>query len=236
MKIAYLTMSYDLKMTYSLAIPNCASQIWDNEDKVLYLMYQKPFPPHIAQSHELAMTIREFNVEGIQGAGWWLLKLAKFLEVCEEEFMLIWDEDDYRPDNYTSLAISKVIEGKVPLSWNYVNIEVKLGSIIQRRYTSGIGTMCARVDMLRQPVAELLAMYPGGQLRVRKGTREPCDASYKGEWEYCGGALDAHLKKMLIKMYGETIAEHGGTRFMTFHSRTNTQGGRKPEENVDAAI
>jgi len=234
MKIAYLTMAYDLKMTCSLAIPGCVDQSWRDKDKVLYLMYQEPFPVHIGQDHHLDIAIREFNVHGIQGFGWWLLKLAKFLEVCEEEYMLQWDEDDYYPHNHTPEALWPLMQGAV-MSWSLTNYEVKRGSIFERRYTSGMGTLCARVDALRQPVLELLEKYPDGQLRVRKGTREPCDATYKGEWEYCGGALDAHLKKMLVRMYGGRIAEHNGRRFMTFHSKTNTKGGRKPEENIDYA-
>lgn len=231
MKIAYLTMSYDLKMTYSLAIPGVYSQAWSAGRKAHYLMYQKPFPPHIGDNHDLYMDIREYDVDGIAGFGWWLLKLKRFLEVCQEERFVWWDEDDYYSRGYTINAMEPIRNG-APLAWNLNNYEVKLGSIKQREYTSGMGTLVGRVDALRQPVAELLAKYPDGRLRIDENNN-PVDCHYTGKWRYCGGALDAHLKKILIKQ--GVMTEHCGTRFMTFHSKTNTKGGRKSQENVDYA-
>ena len=87
MKVAYLTMAYDLAKTYSMAIPNCVDQT-GNYEKVLYIMYQEPFPTHIGKNHDLPIEIREYNVEDIKGFGWWLMKFNKFLEVCTEHSMV----------------------------------------------------------------------------------------------------------------------------------------------------
>ena len=95
-----------------------------------------------------------------------------------------------------------------------------------------MGTLVARVDSLRQPMAELTEKYPCGRVRIDLNGK-PVDSSHQGEFRYGGGALDSYLKKILRKRF--PVAEHNGVRFMTFHSKTNTRGGRKPEENVDYA-
>ena len=229
MDVAYLTMAYDLKMTSSLAIPNCADQKC-SYGKVLYIMYQEPFPVHIGDNHDLPITIREFDVEH-QGSGWWLMKLKKFLDVCTEKYFVWWDEDDYKPHDYTDKALMPVNMAN-PLSWNLYNYEVKRGSIYYREYTSGMGTLAGYVGALRKPVAELLDKWPDGRIRINE-QRQPVDASYNGQWSYGAGALDAYLKRILKKRVA--MSGHTGKRFMTFHSKTNTRGGRKPEENVDYA-
>ena len=227
-KIAYLTMAYDVAKTDYMAIPNCVDQT-GNYDKVLYIMYQEPFPPHIGKNHDLPIEIKEYNVEGIKGYGWWLMKLNKFLEVCTETHMVWWDEDDYRLNDYTKKALSALTQYS-PIAWNLWNYEVKRGSILKKQYTSGMGTLVAVTDFLRIPAAALTAKYPDGRLRIDE-TRRPVDCNYTGKWTYASGALDAYLKKQLKLKY--KVAEHEGVRFMTFHSKTNTHGGRKPEENVD---
>ena len=228
MKVAYLTMAYDLAKTYSMAIPNCVDQT-GNYEKVLYIMYQEPFPPHIGNNHDLPIEIKEYNVEGIQGFGWWLMKFNKFLEVCTEHHMVWWDEDDYRLSDYTTLALG-ALTAQSAIAWNLWNYEVKRNGIYKKEYSSGMGTLVARVDSLRQPMAELTEKYPCGRVRIDLNGK-PVDSSHQGEFRYGGGALDSYLKKILRKRF--PVAEHNGVRFMTFHSKTNTRGGRKPEENVD---
>ena len=228
MKIAYLTMAYDLEKAYSVAIPNCVDQT-GNYNKVLYLMYQQPFPPHIGNNHDLPIEIKEYNVEGIVGGGWWLMKLKRFLEVCTETHLVWWDEDDYRLSDYTTKALS-VLTAQSAVAWNLWNYEVKRGSIIKRQYGSGMGTLVMRVDALRQPVDELLDRWPDGQLRIDEN-RKQVDRHHVGNWTHAGGALDAYLKRVLKVRYH--VVEHDGVRFMTYHSKTNTHGGRDPKENVD---
>ena len=228
MKVAYLTMAYDLEKTYSMAVPNCVDQS-GNYEKVLYIMYQEPFPPHIGTNHDLPIEIKEYNVTGIQGYGWWLMKLNKFLEVCTESHVVWWDEDDYRLSDYTQKALS-VLTPYSPVAWNLWNYEVKRGSILKRKYSSGMGTLVAVTDFLKLPAYDLTAKYPSGRLRIDEN-RKPVDCTYTGEWTFAGGALDAHYKKLLKARC--TVSEHGGVRFMTFHNKTNTKGNRDPKENVD---
>ena len=135
--------------------------------------------------------------------------------------MVWWDEDDYRLNDYTQKALS-VLTLYSSIAWNLWNYEVKRGSILKKQYTSGMGTLVAITDFLRIPVAELTVKYPDGQLCL--------DESHS---TYVDAALDSYLKKLLKTRY--KITEHEGMRFMTFHSKTNTHDGRKPEENVDYA-
>ena len=143
--------------------------------------------------------------------------------------MVWWDEDDYRLSDYTTLALG-ALTAQSAIAWNLWNYEVKRCSIRKRQYSSGTGTLVARVDSLRQPMAELTEKYPCGRVRIDLNGK-PVDSSYPGEFRYGGGALDSYLKKILKVRF--PVVEHNGVRFMTFHSKTNTKGGRKPEENVD---
>ena len=230
MKIAYLTMAYDLEKTYSIAIPNCVDQSGDF-DKVLYLMYQEPFPPHIGINHDLPIQIKEYNVKHIKGSGWWLMKLNRFLDVCQQRDVVWWDEDDYRLHDYTELALA-AISDKNPVAWDMWNYEVKRGSIFRRKYTSGMGTLVARVEALKSPARKITSKWPCGRIRKdHKGNL--VDSRYSGRFTYGGGALDAHMKRLLKKQYD--VQNHDGVRHMVFHSKTNTRGGRKPEENVNYA-
>ena len=159
------------------------------------------------------------------------MKLKRFLEVCTEKFFAWWDEDDYHEYLYTQKALANICD-QTPLAWNLHNYEIKRDSALKREYTSGMGTLAGRVDALRAPTTELLAKYPNGRLRVDMSNR-PVDVSYEGEWRYGAGALDAYMKRILKKRGG--VALHTGERCMTFHSKTNTRGGRDPKENVDYA-
>lgn len=249
--IAYLIMSFDYVDTVR-GIIQAIKQPYEGK-KVVYLMYQEPYPPPIEldlPERLDVIEVREFNVPGT----WprlWMAKMLTFLRNCKEPYMLQWDEDDDWENEYTARALKPLLNGKAKISWNHHNVDVMYGLMKQGLYGSPVGTLAAEVATLA-PIVEKLAKSVENHQVVKaekksRGSSNPINALLvskkrrrrakqllvSGKVPY-GGAKDAALWRLIKKKFAHIVAEHDGWRFYTRHSQTNTCiKSRPPSQAID---
>ena len=239
--LAYMTMTLQPRRAMD-AIAWCAAQYYPDDKKILYLMTQEPFPQPII--HDLPFPVIQVDVPG-EWPGLWAKKLWRFLAVCKEEIMLVWDEDDCFMPDYTIKAISPLIESNFyDFAWCYdMRFIEKVYSVNgtsmvvskhdtlpaggtwhpscqKKRHQSAIGTLVARVGALRKVAAELKINHPNGLVEVNPG-------------QY-SGPIDNYLRRLLQNQYKDKLTEHAGNgRWYYIHTKASSKYGRRKEGYID---
>jgi hypothetical protein len=256
--VAYLCMSYD-PVDKINTIERVMNQDYPMDKKVLYLMHQ-PDPKSLENGkvrfpvpikHELPLKIVEHNTiyNNLPGA-WWMFKLIQFLEICEEEITVIFDEDDQRPADYTIKAVAPLLNSRYQAAWNFNTILVKNRyyydgnesnpdtnpggqwepTIFHGTYRSAIGTLAIETDLLREAAAKLAEKYPRGIATFNVTTASDKRKAKQRDSE---SPIDAKLKYMIQNEYKDVLTEHTALRWYNWHSMTSTRGDRNRRQDMD---
>jgi hypothetical protein len=147
--IGYLCMTFD-PIDMMNAVHDFMCQDWPIDRKKLYLLRQRngagQFPPRIVNN--LGLQIVEIDVDFYPWPEMWTGKFMAYLEACDCEYTLWFDEDDRYPPDYTRLAILPILAGLAELSWSW--------DCIIAEHDVGTGTFQFRDDWYRSPVGQMV--------------------------------------------------------------------------------
>ena len=231
--VALMTFGFNPVFTKH-AIFNAAIQDYPN--KSLYLITQNREQPTV--KHDLPFKVVQINVNG-KWPGLWIHKLMEFLRVVSEDYIAIFDEDDYFEPAYISDCVKAVQESGADIAWNTESVFVTRREIARDDYRIAIGTALIRRDVLIKAAKRMwLERY---ESKWKPGA--------VGVTDKVIGAGDAELYRILIEdvegikvqnldefIYGARIVKHEGVRWYVYHRNANSCGGRRDEDCIDYFI
>lgn len=233
--VALMTLSFNPVFTKQ-AIFHAAIQEYPNHLKTLYLITQNGDQPRM--SHDLPFRLFQFDVAG-KWPELWLLKLMKFFEHATEDYVAIFDEDDYFEPTYIKKAIDALLDQGVKFVWNFDNKMVNRFKIVDGTYRSGFGTIVGERKLLHRCAKIVWFNFYG--VKWYPGSRPPDGFDYNSR-----GCQDANYYVVLVKEasgitigvndgfeMGPNIGLHDGVRWYVEHLNANTCSGRKDEDCID---
>jgi len=155
--VGYLTMAF-LRRNWHHAICNTLDQVYPDELKTLYMLYQREpngqFPRHI--KHDAPFRIIQRDVSG-RWPQLWILKVEEYLRITDAELTFIWDEDDRYPPLYT-LRMVEALEANPDkaVAWTLNNYSAKRDSFKSFRHECPIGCAVFRTEFLKVMTAKIV--------------------------------------------------------------------------------
>jgi len=231
--VAMLTMAFDPVHTKA-AVFCAAIQDYPDELKALYLLTQNGTQPPI--EHDLPFKLVQSDVEG-EWPELWIRKLMRFFELADEDYVAIFDEDDYFEPDYLTRAIRALREQKKRMVWTFQNRMVTRFQVKDGRYRSAFGAIVIERELAFEVARALWRQLygedwePGKGAEFTYGLRGAQDMNYQH-------MLIARLEKVQVQsnaefVRGENIGIHDGKRWYRYHLNANTCSGRKDEECID---
>lgn len=227
-------MCFAFNPVYTKTAIFCAYiQNYPDHLKTLYLITQNGNQPNIGT--DLPFRIVQIDIAG----AWtelWLLKLRAFLEVCTEDYVAIFDEDDFFTPGYISKAIEAITDGGYEMVWNFDNRLTGRFKIVQGKYRSPFGQIVVKREHAFNALKELWQMV----YDVPYGSDEP-GREYGGR-----GCQDKNYHNILLRQITSEdqirnedliipgkIGLHTGERWYRYHLNANTCSGRIDSECID---
>jgi hypothetical protein len=227
--VAYVCFSW-LPFCKTHAIISAVDQNYPNTLKNLYLITQDPkqsvvehgFPIRIVENCILPKSKLD------QEKGWtdhpeiWLEKWERFLEICTEDYFIVWDEDDRFEYDYTMAAILPMLKRHAVFTYNKNMVICREGKFVYDRYSTAYGTLAGKVKDMKDLIHRVRKNHPEGYgLRKRD--------------HYTKVPLDGALMDFIWRAYDKKTFNHGGTRYYILHEKANSilNGHMKKEDAVD---
>ena len=231
--VALMTMAFNPVFTKN-AIFHAAIQDYPNHLKTLYLLTQNEMQPSVA--HDLPFRIVQLDIEG-KWPELWLWKLMRFFEVATEDYLVIFDEDDYFEPNYLSDGIEAILKNEAKMSWTFKNRFVTRKYIQNGNYRSAFGTIFVERELAQKSAQRIWwkcyeqHWEPGIKPPENYGGRGAQDMNFQHEliWDIAGIRVESNSEFD----FGDGIVEHHGKRWYIYHRNANTVSGRLDEDCID---
>lgn len=216
--IGYLCMTRD-PIDMMNAITDFMNQDYPNHKKKLYLLKQRDshgdFPPPLVNN--IGLQIIDVDCDGYSWPELWTFKVVRYLEECDTEYTLWFDEDDRYPPDYTRGCAKPILDGLGEMAWSwdciiaeYV-VECNRFEFRECWYRSPVGQMIIKTDLLRGYIKRLWGILYDGTFQSPKRRR---NVPY-------GGAQDDQLRQTLQREINP-IPHHRAQRVYFIHGQANS--------------
>ena len=155
--IAYLSLVNN-SLYARQAVVNAYFQKYPNEKKTIYLIHDYQMAPVFS---DIIIVQNLFLNKQLLDNSWWARKIELALQSIQEEYIVWWDSDDlYEPEYTRKISDFFKLNSQFSMAWNHNMIDVNQKGVLFKSFSSGIGTLAIRTDVLKSIFPIFLKKYP----------------------------------------------------------------------------
>ena len=155
--IAYLSL-VNSPLYARQVVVNAYFQKYPNEKKAIYLVHDYGMDPVFS---DIIIVQNLFLNEEVLDNSWWAKKIELALQSIQEEYVVWWDSDDlYEPEYTRKISDYFRDNSQFSMAWNHRMIDVNQKGVLFKSFTSAVGTLAIRTDVLKSIFSLFLKRYP----------------------------------------------------------------------------